>query len=226
MEFLLINHPLDCPICDQGGECDLQDQAVGYGRDSSRYDEHKRAVKDKNLGPLVKTVMTRCIHCTRCIRFSAEIAGVSELGATARGEGMEVGTYVEKALSSELSGNLIDICPVGALTSKPYAFVARPWELKKTDSVDVLDAVGAAIRVDARGPEVLRVLPRLNEDVNEEWLADKSRFSIDGLKRRRLDSCWVRRDGKMVKASWDEAFAAIAAKLNGHGRGPHRRHRR
>ena len=215
MEFLLINHPLDGPICDQGGECDLQDQAVGYGRDSSRYDEHKRAVKDKNLGPLVKTVMTRCIHCTRCIRFSAEIAGVSELGATARGEGMEVGTYVEKALSSELSGNLIDICPVGALTSKPYAFVARPWELKKTDSVDVLDAVGAAIRVDARGPEVLRILPRLNEDVNEEWLADKSRFSIDGLKRRRLDSCWVRRDGKMVKASWDEAFAAIAAKLKG-----------
>ena len=215
MEFLLINHPLDCPICDQGGECDLQDQAVGYGRDSSRYDEHKRAVKDKNIGPLIKTVMTRCIHCTRCIRFSAEIAGVSELGATARGEGMEVGTYIEKALTSELSGNLIDICPVGALTSKPYAFVARPWELKKTDSVDVLDAVGAAIRVDARGPEVLRVLPRLNEDVNEEWLADKSRFSLDGLKRRRLDSCWVRREGRMTKASWDEAFAAIATKLAG-----------
>ncbi len=215
MEFLLINHPLDCPICDQGGECDLQDQAVGYGRDTSRYDEHKRAVKDKNLGPLVKTVMTRCIHCTRCIRFSAEIAGVPELGATARGETMEVGTYVEKALSSELSGNLIDICPVGALTSKPYAFVARPWELNKTDSVDVLDAVGASIRVDARGPEVLRVLPRLNEDVNEEWLADKSRFAVDGLKRRRLDSCWVKRDGRMVKASWTEAFAAIAAKLNG-----------
>ncbi|MCX7375604.1 MAG: NADH-quinone oxidoreductase subunit NuoG [Alphaproteobacteria bacterium] len=215
MEFLLINHPLDCPICDQGGECDLQDQAVGYGRDTSRYDEHKRAVKDKNLGPLVKTVMTRCIHCTRCIRFSAEIAGVPELGATARGETMEVGTYVEKALSSELSGNLIDICPVGALTSKPYAFVARPWELNKTDSVDVLDAVGAAIRVDARGPEVLRVLPRLNEDVNEEWLADKSRFAVDGLKRRRLDSCWVKRDGRMVKASWTEAFAAIAARVQG-----------
>ena len=200
MEFLLINHPLDCPICDQGGECDLQDQAVGYGRDTSRYDEHKRAVKDKNLGPLIKTAMTRCIHCTRCIRFSAEVAGVPELGATARGESMEVGTYVEKALSSELSGNLIDICPVGALTSKPYAFIARPWELNKTDSVDVLDAVGASIRVDARGGEVLRVLPRLNEDVNEEWLADKSRFSIDGLKRRRLDSCWVKRDGKLVKA--------------------------
>ncbi|MBN8890664.1 MAG: NADH-quinone oxidoreductase subunit G [Rhodospirillales bacterium 70-18] len=215
MEFLLINHPLDCPICDQGGECDLQDQAVGYGGDSSRYEEAKRAVKDKNLGPLVKTVMTRCIQCTRCIRFSTEIAGVSELGATARGEGMEVGTYVEKALTSELSGNLIDICPVGALTSKPYAFVARPWELKKTDSVDVLDAVGAAIRVDSRGPEVLRVLPRLNEDVNEEWLADKSRFAVDGLKRRRLDSCWVRRDGKLVRAEWEEAFAAIAGRLAG-----------
>ncbi len=215
MEFLLINHPLDCPICDQGGECDLQDQAVGYGRDTSRYDEHKRAVKDKNLGPLIKTVMTRCIHCTRCIRFSTEIAGVSELGATARGEGMEVGTYVEKALSSELSGNLIDICPVGALTSKPYAFIARPWELKKTDSVDVLDAVGAAIRVDTRGTEVLRVLPRLNEDVNEEWLADKSRFSIDGLKRRRLDSAWVKRDGRLAKATWTEAFAAIAERLKG-----------
>jgi NADH-quinone oxidoreductase subunit G len=215
MEFLLINHPLDCPICDQGGECDLQDQAVGYGRDTSRYDEHKRAVKDKNLGPLIKTVMTRCIHCTRCIRFSSEIAGVSELGATARGETMEVGTYVEKALSSELSGNLIDICPVGALTSKPYAFIARPWELKKTDSVDVLDAVGAAIRVDTRGTEVLRVLPRLNEDVNEEWLADKSRFSIDGLKRRRLDSAWVKRDGRLAKASWTDAFAAIAERLKG-----------
>ena len=213
MEFLLINHPLDCPICDQGGECDLQDQAVGYGRDSSRYREAKRAVKDKDLGPLVKTVMTRCIQCTRCIRFTAEVAGVPELGATARGESMEVGTYVQKALTSELSGNLIDICPVGALTSKPYAFTARPWELKKTDSVDVLDAVGTNIRVDARGPEVLRILPRLNEEVNEEWLADKSRFAVDGLKRRRLDSCWVRRDGKLVKASWEEAFEAIDARL-------------
>jgi NADH-quinone oxidoreductase subunit G len=215
MEFLLINHPLDCPICDQGGECDLQDQAMGYGSDHSRYAENKRAVKDKNLGPLVKTVMTRCIQCTRCIRFATEIAGVPELGATARGEDMEVGTYVEKALTSELSGNLIDICPVGALTSKPYAFVARPWELQKTDSVDVLDAVGAAIRVDTRGPEVLRILPRLNEDVNEEWLADKSRFAVDGLKRRRLDSCWVRRDGKLRKATWIEAFDAIAARLQG-----------
>ncbi len=215
MEFLLINHPLDCPICDQGGECDLQDQAMGYGSDHSRYTENKRAVKDKNLGPLVKTVMTRCIQCTRCIRFATEIAGVPELGATARGETMEVGTYVEKALTSELSGNLIDICPVGALTSKPYAFVARPWELKKTDGIDVLDAVGANIRIDARGPEVLRILPRLNEDVNEEWLADKSRFAVDGLKRRRLDSCWVRRDGKLHKATWPEAFDAIAGKLRG-----------
>ena len=215
MEFLLINHPLDCPICDQGGECDLQDQAMGYGTDHSRYDENKRAVKDKELGPLVKTVMTRCIHCTRCIRFATEIAGVSDLGATGRGETMEVGTYVEKALASELSGNLIDLCPVGALTSKPYAFVARPWELSKIDSVDVLDAVGANIRVDARGPEVLRILPRLNEDVNEEWLGDKSRFALDGLRRRRLDKPWVRRDGKLRPASWDEAFAAIAARLKG-----------
>jgi len=219
MEFLLINHPLDCPICDQGGECDLQDQSIGYGGDHSRYTENKRAVKDKNLGPLVKTVMTRCIQCTRCIRFAAEIAGVEDLGATARGETMEVGTYVEKALTSELSGNLIDICPVGALTSKPYAFVARSWELKKTDGIDVLDAVGANIRIDSRGPEVLRILPRLNEDVNEEWLADKSRFSVDGLKRRRLDSCWVRRDGKLQKATWGEAFDVIAGKLRGLGGG-------
>ncbi len=214
MEFLLINHPLDCPICDQGGECDLQDQAIGYGMDHSRYAENKRAVKDKNLGPLVKTVMTRCIHCTRCIRFITEVAGVPELGATSRGEHMEVGTYVEKALGSELSGNIIDLCPVGALTSKPYAFVARSWELTKIDSVDVLDAVGTNIRVDARGPEVLRILPRTNEDVNEEWLADKSRFAIDGLRRRRLDRPWVRRDGKLIEATWSEAFAAIAEKLH------------
>ncbi len=217
MEFLLINHPLDCPICDQGGECDLQDQAMGYGSDHSRYHENKRAVKDKDLGPLVKTVMTRCIHCTRCIRFITEVAGVPELGATARGEAMEVGTYVEQALSSELSGNIIDLCPVGALTSKPYAFVARPWELKKTDSIDVLDAVGTNIRVDARGPEVLRILPRTNEDVNEEWLADKARFALDGLKRRRLDHPWVRRDGKLQKATWPEAFAAIAKRAAGLG---------
>jgi len=215
MEFLLINHPLDCPICDQGGECDLQDQAFAYGSDLSRYQEAKRAVKDKNLGPLVKTVMTRCIHCTRCVRFATEVAGVPELGATGRGEQMEIGTYVEKALSSELSGNIIDLCPVGALTSKPYAFVARPWELTKTDGIDVADAVGTNIRIDARGPEVLRILPRLNEDVNEEWLADKGRFWIDGLKRRRLDRPWVRRDGKLVAASWEEAFAAIRDRLAG-----------
>jgi NADH-quinone oxidoreductase subunit G len=215
MEFLLINHPLDCPICDQGGECDLQDQAMGYGMDHSRYAENKRAVKDKDLGPLVKTVMTRCIHCTRCIRFISEVAGVPDLGATSRGEHMEVGTYVEKALSSELSANIIDLCPVGALTSKPYAFVARPWELSKVDSIDVLDGVGCNIRIDARGPEVLRILPRLNEDVNEEWLGDKSRFALDGLRRRRLDRPWVRRGGKLVEATWAEAFTAIAEKLNG-----------
>ncbi len=213
MEFLLINHPLDCPICDQGGECDLQDQAMGYGMDHTRYAENKRAVPDKNLGPLVKTSMNRCIHCTRCIRFITEVAGVPDLGATARGEHMEVGTYVEKALGSELSGNIIDICPVGALTSKPYAFVARSWELSKTDSIDVLDATGTNIRIDSRGIEVLRILPRINEDVNEEWLGDKSRFALDGLKRRRLDRPWVRENGKSRAASWDEAFAAIGAKL-------------
>jgi NADH-quinone oxidoreductase subunit G len=213
MEFLLINHPLDCPICDQGGECDLQDQAMGYGMDHSRYAENKRAVPDKNLGPLVKTSMNRCIHCTRCIRFITEVAGVPDLGATARGEHMEVGTYVEKALGSELSGNIIDLCPVGALTSKPYAFVARSWELSKVDSIDVLDAVGTNIRIDARGTEVLRILPRINEDVNEEWLGDKSRFAIDGLKRRRLDRPWVRENGKLRAATWNEAFNAIAAKL-------------
>jgi len=215
MEFLLINHPLDCPICDQGGECDLQDQAMGYGMDHSRYAENKRAVKDKNLGPLVATSMNRCIHCTRCIRFITEVAGVPDLGATARGEHMEVGTYVERALSSELSANIIDLCPVGALTSKPYAFTARSWELSKTDSVDVLDAVGANIRVDTRGPEVLRILPRLNEDVNEEWLGDKSRFSVDGLKRRRLDKPWLRKAGKLLTARWEETFNAIAAKIHG-----------
>jgi len=213
MEFLLINHPLDCPICDQGGECDLQDEAVSYGRDSSRYDGDKRAVTQPDWGPLVKTTMTRCIHCTRCIRFTTEIAGVAELGATARGESMQVGTYVQKALSSELSGNIIDLCPVGALTSKPYAFTARSWELRKTDSVDVLDAVGSNIRVDARGAEVMRILPRINDEVNEEWLGDKSRFAVDGLKRRRLDRPWLREGGKLRAASWEEAFAAIAAKL-------------
>ena len=216
MEFLLINHPLDCPICDQGGECDLQDQSYAYGMDHSRYAESKRAVKDRYLGPIVKTIMTRCIQCTRCIRFATEIAGVPELGATARGENMEVGTYVEKALTSELSGNLVDICPVGALTSKPYAFAARSWELNKTDSVDVLDAVGCPIRVDTRGPEVLRILPRTNDEINDDWIADKSRHSLDGLKRRRLDKPWVRDEaGRLRPTTWPEAFAAIAARLNG-----------
>ncbi|MBR0644270.1 NADH-quinone oxidoreductase subunit NuoG [Plastoroseomonas hellenica] len=215
MEFLLINHPLDCPICDQGGECDLQDQAMGYGMDHSRYREEKRVVKDKYVGPLIKTIMTRCIQCTRCVRFAAEVAGTPELGGTNRGENMEIGTYVEKALTSELSGNLIDICPVGALTSRPYAFVSRPWELRKTDSIDVQDAVGTAIRVDSRGPEVMRILPRVNEAVNEEWMADRGRFSFDGLKRKRLDRPWVRRDGKLAPATWAEAFAAIAKKLEG-----------
>ncbi|MEN3163468.1 NADH-quinone oxidoreductase subunit NuoG [Tistrella mobilis] len=215
MEFLLINHPLDCPICDQGGECDLQDQAMAYGRGQSRYDDEKRAVKDKDLGPLIQTWMTRCIHCTRCVRFATEIAGVPEMGATGRGEHMEIGTYVEKALSSELSGNMIDLCPVGALTSKPYAFNARPWELKKTESIDVLDAVGANIRVDVRGREVLRILPRLHEDVNEEWLGDKSRFAYDGLKRQRLDRPYIRENGRLRPAGWDEAFEAIRARLAG-----------
>ena len=215
MEFLLINHPLDCPICDQGGECDLQDQAMFYGFDRSRYRENKRAVEEKNFGPLIKTFMTRCIHCTRCIRFATEVAGVPELGVTGRGEHMEVGTYVEKALSSELSGNMIDLCPVGALTNAPYAFAARSWELGRTETVDVLDAVGSNIRVDSRGPEVLRVLPRINEDINEEWISDKTRFACDGLARQRLDRPYVRRDAKLEEATWDEAFAAIAERLKG-----------
>ncbi|RAI60184.1 NADH-quinone oxidoreductase subunit NuoG [Roseicella frigidaeris] len=215
MEFLLINHPLDCPICDQGGECDLQDQAVAYGLDKSRYLEEKRAVKDKYMGPLVKTIMTRCIQCTRCVRFATEVAGVPELGATNRGENMEIGTYVEKALTTELSGNLIDICPVGALTSRPYAFVSRPWELRKTDSIDVLDATGTNIRIDTRAGEVLRILPRTNDDVNEEWMADRGRFSFDGLKRRRLDRPWIKVDGKLRPTSWSEALGAVAARLKG-----------
>ncbi len=214
MEFLLINHPLDCPICDQGGECDLQDQAMAYGRGSNRFFENKRAVKDKYMGPLIKTFMNRCIQCTRCIRFSTEIAGVEDLGAFGRGEHMEVGTYVEKAISSELSGNLIDICPVGALTSKPTAYTFRSWELKKTESIDVLDAVGCNIRVDSRGMEVMRVLPRLNEAINEEWISDKTRFSFDGLKLQRLDRPMVKRDGKLVAVSWDEAYATIANRLH------------
>jgi NADH-quinone oxidoreductase subunit G len=213
MEMLLINHPLDCPICDQGGECDLQDESMAYGFDRGRYHENKRAVADKDFGPLVATHMTRCIHCTRCIRFLTDVAGVEEIGATGRGENMEIGTYIERALGSELSGNIIDLCPVGALTSKPYAFNARPWELRKTESVDVLDAVGSNIRVDARGPQILRVLPRLNEAVNEEWISDKGRFAVDGLTRRRLDRPYVRRGGKLVEADWREALDLVAERL-------------
>src|SRR5438477_2252829 len=209
MEFLLINHPLDCPICDQGGECDLQDQAMAYGVDASRYRENKRAVEDKYLGAIVKTIMNRCIHCTRCVRFATEVAGVPELGALGRGEDMEITTYLEKALSSELSGNVVDLCPVGALTSKPYAFNARPWELRKTESIDVLDAVGTNVRIDSRGREVMRVLPRINEDVNEEWLADKSRHACDGLRYQRLDQPYVRIAGKLQPATWQEAFDAM-----------------
>ncbi len=215
MEFLLINHPLDCPICDQGGECDLQDQAMAFGAGLSRYAENKRAVEDKDLGPLVETHMTRCIHCTRCIRFATEVAGVEDLGATGRGEHMEVGTYVEKALSSELSGNIIDLCPVGALTSKPYAFSARPWELTRTESIDVMDALGSNIVVDCRGSEVMRVLPILNEDINEEWISDKTRFACDGLRRQRLDTPYVRRNGTLEPATWDQAFDAVAAAIKG-----------
>jgi len=215
MEFLLINHPLDCPICDQGGECDLQDQAMAYGGDRGRYEENKRAVKDKNMGPLVKTIMTRCIHCTRCVRFATEVAGVQEIGAVGRGENMQITTYLEKAVTSELSGNVIDLCPVGALTSKPYAFTARSWELRKTDSIDAHDAIGSNIRVDARGREVMRILPRVNDDVNEEWISDRTRFAYDGLKRQRLDMPYVRRDGKLQPATWPEAFAAVARRLRG-----------
>jgi NADH-quinone oxidoreductase subunit G len=216
MEFLLINHPLDCPICDQGGECDLQDQAMGYGRAAfHRFNENKRAVEDKYMGPLVKTIMTRCIQCTRCVRFATEVAGVPDLGATGRGEDMEITTYLEKAFASELSGNVVDLCPVGALTSKPYAFNARPWELRKTESIDVMDAQGVNIRVDARGPQVMRVLPRLNEEVNEEWISDKARHACDGLSRQRLDRPYVRVGGKLKPATWAEAFAAIAAKVKG-----------
>jgi len=213
MEFLLANHPLDCPICDQGGECDLQDQAYQYGRDHSNYHEHKRAVTDKDMGPLIKTTMTRCIHCTRCVRFITDVAGVPELGAVGRGEKMEITPYVEKALSSELSGNIIDLCPVGALTSKPYAFNARSWELKKTESIDVMDAIGSNIRIDSRGLEIMRILPRLNEEINEEWISDKARYCYDGLKYQRLDSVYIRKNGKLEKASFGEAYHVISQKL-------------
>ncbi|HEY2226493.1 MAG TPA: NADH-quinone oxidoreductase subunit NuoG [Xanthobacteraceae bacterium] len=211
MEFLLINHPLDCPICDQGGECDLQDQSMAYGVDASRYRENKRAVDEKYIGALVKTVMTRCIHCTRCIRFATEVAGVPELGALGRGEDMEITTYLETAMTSELQGNVVDLCPVGALTSKPYAFAARPWELNKTESIDVMDALGSAIRIDTRGREVLRILPRINDDVNEEWISDKTRHVVDGLRTQRLDQPYIREHGRLRVASWRAAFAMIAA---------------
>ncbi|MCA1749421.1 MAG: NADH-quinone oxidoreductase subunit NuoG [Parasphingopyxis sp.] len=211
MEFLLINHPLDCPICDQGGECDLQDQSIAYGKGHTRYEMNKRAVTDKYMGPVIKTIMTRCIHCTRCIRFAEEIAGVEEIGAVGRGENMEITTYLEHAARSELSGNVVDLCPVGALTSRPYAFEARPWELRKTPAIDVMDAVGTNIRLDSRGRQVLRALPRVNDEVNEEWASDKTRHAVDGLVRNRLDKPFVRRDGKLRPARWDEAFAAIAA---------------
>ncbi|NEI69695.1 NADH-quinone oxidoreductase subunit G [Rhizobium lusitanum] len=214
MEFLLINHPLDCPICDQGGECDLQDQAMAFGIDSSRYQEDKRAVEDKYIGPLVKTVMNRCIHCTRCVRFTTEVAGISELGLIGRGEDAEITTYLEQAMTSELQGNIVDLCPVGALTSKPFAFTARPWELNKTESIDVMDALGSAIRVDTRGREVMRVLPRVNEQINEEWISDKTRFIWDGLKTQRLDKPYVRKDGRLQPASWSDAFAAIKSAVS------------
>ncbi|MFN0263496.1 NADH-quinone oxidoreductase subunit NuoG [Tepidamorphus sp. 3E244] len=213
MEFLLINHPLDCPICDQGGECDLQDQAMAYGVDTNRFDENKRAVEDKYIGPLVKTIMTRCIHCTRCVRFITEVAGCSDLGAIGRGEDMEITTYLETAMRSEMQGNVIDLCPVGALTSRPYAFQARPWELSKTESIDVADGLGSNIRVDARGREVMRIMPRVNDEVNEEWISDKTRFLWDGLKAQRLDKPYVRKSGKLQPASWQEAFAAITKKV-------------
>ncbi len=215
MEFLLINHPLDCPICDQGGECDLQDQAMAYGVDGSRFHENKRAVENNQIGPLIKTIMTRCIHCTRCVRFTTEVCGVSDMGLIGRGEDAEITTYLEAALSSEMQGNVADLCPVGALTHKPYEFHARPWELTKTESVDVMDAVGSAIRVDARGREVMRIMPRLNEAVNEEWISDKSRYIWDGLKTQRLDRPYAKKDGRLQPVSWAEAFQIIASKVNG-----------
>ena len=214
MEFLLANHPLDCPVCDQGGECDLQDQSLFYGLDNSRYTENKRQVKEKYMGPLIKTQMTRCIHCTRCIRFATEVAGIPELGAIGRGEDMEITTYLEKSMDSELSANVIDLCPVGALTSKPYAFEARPWELKKTETIDVMDAVGSNIRVDTYGWEVKRILPRINEDINEEWISDKTRYACDGILKQRLDTPYVRKNGKLEKTSWSEALKILVNKLN------------
>jgi NADH-quinone oxidoreductase subunit G len=214
MEFLLANHPLDCPVCDQGGECDLQDQSLFYGFDKSRFSENKREVKDKYMGPLIKTQMTRCIHCTRCVRFAEEVAGVPEIGATGRGENMEITTYLEQSMTSELSANVIDLCPVGALTSKPYAFEARPWELKKTESIDVMDAVGSNIRVDTYGWEVKRVLPRLNNEINEEWISDKTRYACDGLSKQRLDTPYIKKNGKLTKSTWDEAIELVVNKIS------------
>ncbi|TCT35202.1 NADH-quinone oxidoreductase subunit NuoG [Martelella mediterranea] len=213
MEFLLINHPLDCPICDQGGECDLQDQAMAFGIDASRYQEDKRAVEDKYIGPLVKTVMNRCIHCTRCVRFTTEVAGISELGLIGRGEDAEITTYLEQAMTSEMQGNVVDLCPVGALTSKPFAFTARPWELNKTESIDVMDALGSAIRVDTRGREVMRIMPRVNEEINEEWISDKTRFIWDGLRTQRIDKPYIRVQNRLQPATWQQAFEAIAAEV-------------
>ena len=213
MEFLLANHPLDCPVCDQGGECDLQDQSMFYGIDKSRFKENKRAVPDKNMGPLIKTQMTRCIHCTRCVRFATEVAGVPELGAIGRGEDMQITTYLEQSIQSELSGNVIDLCPVGALTSKPYVFEARPWELKKTETIDVMDAVGSNIRVDTYDWEVKRVLPIINEDINEEWISDKTRYACDGLLNQRLDIPYIKYNKKFEKASWNEVYKIIKSKI-------------
>src|SRR5438128_5753280 len=213
MEFLLINHPLDCPICDQGGECDLQDQAMAYVVDSSRFKENKRAAEDKYVGVLVKTIKNRCIHCTRCVRFMTEVAGVPELGAIGRGEDTEITTYLEQAMTSELQGNVVDLCPVGALTSKPYAFAARPWELNKTESIDVMDPVGPRLRIDTRGREGMRILPRVNDDVNEEWISDKTRHVVDGLRMQRLDQPYIRSRGQLVPAAWSAAFALIAARV-------------
>ncbi len=213
MEFLLVNHPLDCPVCDQGGECDLQDQSMYYGVDKSRFKENKRYVPEKYMGPLIKTQMTRCIHCTRCVRFATEIAGVPEIGAIGRGEDMQITTYLEKAMESELSANVVDLCPVGALTSKPYVFEARPWELKKTETIDVMDAVGSNIRVDTYGWEVKRVLPRNNDDINEEWISDKTRYACDGLKNQRLDTPFVKKDGKFEKITWNEAYDILTKKI-------------
>ena len=213
MEFLLINHPLDCPICDQGGECDLQDQAMYYGFDKSRFSENKRAVENKNMGPLVNTIMTRCIHCTRCVRFASEVAGVPEIGMLGRGENAEITTYLEKAITSELSGNVIDLCPVGALTSKPYKFKARPWELKRTDSIDIFDGVGSNIRIDSRAEEILRITPRVNEDVNEEWITDKVRFNYDAYYNQRIDKPYIKKGSKLIESNWTDALEVLKKKL-------------